>query len=69
MRFKITITLGLFGIFISLLFPGCQSTVDQLTTFTCKTVETNIARCSQLIADDISDKNTNKLAYVNEVDL
>ena len=32
-------------------------------------VETNVAKCSQLIADDISDKNANTLSAVNEGDL
>ena len=39
------------------------------TISTCKTLETNIAKCNQLIADDISDKNTNILSSVNEGDL
>ncbi len=56
-------------IFIPLIFVGCQSTVDQLTISTCKAVETNVAKCSQLIADDISDKNANTQSAVNEGDL
>ena len=59
----------LFTIFIPLIFAGCKSTIDQLTMSTCKVVETNIAKCSQLIADDISDKNANTLSSVNEGDL
>jgi len=35
----------------------------------CKAVQTNITKCSQLIADDISDKNANTLSSVNEGDL
>ena len=62
-------TIVLFTIFISLIFVGCQSTVDQLTISTCKAVETNVSKCSQLIADDISDKNANILSSVNEGDL
>ena len=48
---------------------GCKSTVDEVTLYTCKAVETNIAKCSQLIADDISDTNANMLSSVNEGDL
>ena len=59
----------LITIFIPLILVGCKSTLDQLTMSTCKAVETNIAKCSQLIADDISDKNANTLSSVNEGDL
>ena len=52
-----------------LLVSGCQSTVDKYAVSTCKAVETNITRCSQLIADDISSKNANTLSSVNEGDL
>ena len=69
MSFKNAGRIVLFTIFISFLFAGCKSTVDELTTSTCKAVETNIAKCSQLIADDISDKNVNTLSSVNEGDL
>ena len=69
MSFKNLERIGLFTIFISFLFAGCKSTVDELTTSTCKAVETNIAKCSQLIADDISDTNANTLSSVNEGDL
>ena len=61
--------IGLFAIFITLVFAGCKSTVNQITMSTCKAVETNISKCSQLIADDISDKNANTLSSVNEGDL
>ena len=57
------------AIFVSLLISGCKSTVEKLAIATCRTVETNIARCSQIIADDISDKNANTLSSVNEGDL
>ena len=57
------------AIFASLLISGCKSTVEKLAISTCRTVETNIARCSQIIADDISDKNANTLSSVNEGDL
>ena len=57
------------AIFVSLLISGCKSTVEKLAISTCKTVETNIARCSQIIADDISDKNANTLSSFNEGDL
>jgi len=57
------------AIFVGLLISGCKSTVEKLAISTCRTVETNIARCSQIIADDISDKNANTLSYVNEGEL
>ena len=69
MIFKNAGRIVLFTIFIPLIFVGCQSTVDQLTMSTCKAVETNITKCSQLIADDISDENANTLSSVNEGDL
>jgi len=56
-------------IFIPLILVGCKSTVDEVTMYTCKAVETNIAKCSQLIADDISDTNANTMSSVNEGDL
>ena len=69
MIFKNAGRIVLFTIFIPLIFFGCQSTVDQLTISTCKAVETNVSKCSQLIADDISDKNADVLSPVNEGDL
>ena len=69
MIFKNAWRIVLFTIFIPLIFVGCQSTVDQVTISTCKALETNIAKCNQLIADDISDKNANILSSVNEGDL
>ena len=57
------------AIFLTLLVSGCKSTVDKYAVSTCKAVETNITRCSQLIADDISDKNVNRLSSVKEGDL
>ena len=69
MSFKNAVRIGFFTIFIPLIFVGCKSTLNQLTMSTCKAVETNIAKCSQLIADDISDKNANTLSSVNEGDL
>ena len=56
-------------IFIFFTLVGCKSTVDKVAIYTCKAVETNIAKCSQLIADDISDTNANMLSSVNEGDL
>ena len=56
-------------IIIPVIFVGCRSTLDEVTMHTCKAVETNIAKCSQLIADDISDTNANMLSSVNEGDL
>ena len=69
MIFKNAKRIFLFTIFIPLIFVGCQSTIDQVTISTCKALETNIAKCNQLIADDISDKNANILSSVNEGDL
>ena len=57
------------AILLTLLVSGCKSTVDKYAISTCKAVETNIARCSQLIADDISDKNANTLSSVVEGEL
>ena len=54
---------------LTLLASGCKSTVDKYAVSTCKAVETNITRCSQLIADDITDKNADTLSSVNEGDL
>ena len=56
-------------IILTLLVSGCKSTVDKYAVSTCKAVETNITRCSQLIADDISDKNVNSLSSVKEGEL
>ena len=56
-------------IIIPVIFVGCKSTLDEVTMYTCKAVETNIAKCSQLIADDISVTNSNTLSSVNEGDL
>ena len=69
MIFKNAGRIVLFTIFTPLIFVGCQSTVDQLTISTCKALETNIAKCNQLIADDISDKNADILSSVNEGEL
>ena len=69
MIFKNGGRLTLVTIVIPLIFGGCKSTVDQLTVSTCKAVETNIAKCNQLIADDISIKNANTLSSVDEGDL
>ena len=69
MSFKNAGRIGLFTVFISLILASCKSTVNQITMSTCKAVETNISKCSQLIADEISDKNENTLSAVNEGDL
>tara|TARA_B100000902_G_C26505030_1_gene525769 strand:+ start:153 stop:362 length:210 start_codon:yes stop_codon:yes gene_type:complete len=63
------IKIVLSSIFIVLLISGCKSTVDKYAVSTCKALETNIAKCSQLIADDISEKNANTLSSVNESEL
>ena len=59
----------LLTILIPILLTGCKSTVDKYTLSSCKAVETNIAKCSQLIADDISNKSANTLSSVDEGDL
>ena len=69
MIFKNIGRIFLSAIFIFFTLAGCRSTVDEVTMYTCKAVETNIAKCSQLIADDISDTNANTLSSVNEGDL
>ena len=69
MTYQTTLKIVLPAILLTLLVSGCKSTVDKVAISTCKTVETNIARCSQLIADDISDKNANTLSSVNEGEL
>ena len=69
MIFKNAGRIFLSAIFIFFILVGCRSTVDEVTMYTCKAVETNIAKCSQLIADDISDTNANTLSSVNEGDL
>ena len=56
-------------IFLPILFAGCKSTLDKYTLSSCKAVETNIAKCSRLIEDDISNKNANILSSVDEGDL
>ena len=57
------------AILLTLLVSGCKSTVDKYAVSTCKAVETNITRCSELIADDISGKNVNILSSIKEGDL
>ena len=69
MIFQNTVRTVLYSIFICIFISGCQSTVDKYAISTCKAVETNIARCNRLIADDISDKNSNTLFSVDEGEL
>ena len=69
MTFQNTVRIVICPIFVCFLISGCKSTVDKYAISTCKAVETNIARCSQLIADDISDKNANTLSSVDEGEL
>ena len=64
-----TMKIVLASVFMAFLSTSCKSTVDKVAISTCKTVETNIARCSQLIADDIAYKNGNTLSSVNEGEL
>ena len=69
MIFKNAGRIVLSAVFIPFTLVSCKSTVDEVTMYTCKAVETNIAKCSQLIADDISDTNANMLSSVNEGEL
>ena len=69
MIFKKAGRIVLSAIVIPFILVGCKSTIDEVTMYTCKAVETNIAKCSQLIADDISDTNANTLSSVNEGEL
>ena len=69
MTCKNAIKIVLPAISLILLVSGCKSTVDKYAVSTCKAVETNITKCSQLIADDISDKNVNILSSIKEGDL
>ena len=69
MNFQNTVRIVLYSIVICFSISGCKSTVDRYAISTCKALETNIARCSQFIADDISDKNANTLSSVNEGEL
>ena len=59
----------LLTIFIPILLTSCKSNVDKYFLSSCKVVETNSTKCSQLIANDISNKSTNTLSYVDEGDL
>ena len=69
MTLQNTVRIFLCSIFTCFLISGCKTTVDKYAISTCKAVETNIARCSQFIAEDISDKNANTLSSVNEGEL
>ena len=69
MTCKNAVKIVLPAMILTLLVSGCKSTVDKYAVSTCKAVETNITRCSQLIAEDISGKNANTLSSVNEGDL
>jgi hypothetical protein len=59
----------LLTIFIPILLTSCKSNVDKYSLSSCKVVETNSTKCSQLIANDISNKSTNTLSSVDEGDL
>ena len=69
MTFLNNVRIVLSAVFLCFLISGCKFTLDKYAISTCKAVETNIARCSQLIADDISDKNANTLSSVKEGEL
>ena len=69
MSLQNTVRIVMGFIFICFLTSGCKSTVDKYAISTCKAVETNIARCSQLIADHISGQNAGAVSSVNEGEL
>ena len=69
MIIKSALRIVLLAFLMPFILPGCQSTLGALTMSSCKAVETNIAKCSELIANDISDKNANVLVSVDEGDL
>ncbi len=69
MTLKDIVRVALLTILIPILFTGCKSTMDKYALSSCKAVETNIGKCSQLIADDISNKRANTLSSVDEGDL
>ena len=69
MTLKGGLRMGFVTILIPLLLTGCKSTLDKYTLSSCKVVETNITKCSRLVADDISSKNANTLSSVDEGDL
>ena len=69
MILKAIVRVLLLTIFTPILFTGCKSTVDKYTLSSCKAVETNITKCSQLVADDISNKRANTLSSVDEGNL
>ena len=69
MILKAIVRASLLTIFIPILFTGCKSTLDKYTLSSCKALETNITRCSQLVADDISNKSANTLSSVDEGNL
>ena len=69
MILKRIVKVVLLTILTPLLFTGCKSTVNKYALSSCKAVETNITKCSQLIADDMSNKNANTLSSVDEGDL
>ncbi len=56
-------------IFVLVLLTACKPTIEKYTLSSCKAVETNITKCSQLIADDISDKKKNTQSFVDEGNL
>ena len=61
--------MGFITTLTAILFTGCKSTIDTYTLSSCKAVETNITKCSRLIADDIYNKKANVKSSVNEGDL
>ena len=69
MILKGIVKLALLTTLIPILFTGCKSTVNKYALSSCKAVETNIMKCSQLVADDISNKSANTLSSIDEGDL
>ena len=69
MILKRRLKMGFITILIPISLIGCKSTVDKYTLSSCKLVETNISKCTRLVADDMSSKNANTLSSVDEGDL
>ena len=69
MTFLNNVRIVLSSVFLCFLISGCKFTLDKYAISTCKAVETNIARCSQLIADHISGQNAGAVSSVNEGEL
>jgi len=57
--------LGLFILIAFFFLFGCKSTINNLTLSTCKSIETNSRKCSELISSELDaplDKNHNEVS-------